>query len=137
IASTFIGSVNNVFGNLILEIGVLVAFYYGITGISCAWAFRKVLFTSPSLFFLAGLLPFIGGVFLFWIGYEVVIPAGTSFSDDIGTAAPVLVTFGVGIPLTIIAALVNKNGFFKEKTVSYIKQNGRLMAALAGGGTME
>jgi amino acid transporter len=137
IASTFIGSVNDVFGKLILEIGVLVAFYYGITGISCAWAFRKVLFTSVSLFFLAGLLPFVGGVFLFWIGYEVVFPSGTSFSDAISAALPVLVAFGLGIPLTIVAALVNKNGFFREKTVSYIKQNGRLMAAMAGGATME
>jgi amino acid transporter len=137
IASTFIGSVNNVFGNLILEIGVLVAFYYGITGIACAWAFRKVLLSSASLFLLAGLLPFIGGIFLFWVGYEVVFPAGTSFSDAISTAAPVLITFALGIPLTIIAAIVNKNGFFHEKTVSYIKQNGRLMAQLAGGPTME
>jgi len=137
IASTFIGSVNDVFGKLILEIGVLVAFYYGITGISCAWAFRKVLFTSVSLFFLAGLLPLFGGVFLFWIGYEVIFPAGTSFSDAVSAGLPVLIAFGLGIPLTIIAALVNKSGFFKEKTVSYIKQNGRLVAALAGGGSME
>ena len=91
IASTFIGSVNDIFGKLILEIGVLVAFYYGITGISCAWAFRKVLLTSVSLFFLAGLLPLIGGVFLFWIGYEVVFPAGTSFSDAVSAGLPVLV----------------------------------------------
>jgi amino acid transporter len=137
VASTFIGSVNNVFGNLILEIGVLVAFYYGITGIACAWAFRKVLTSSVSLFFLAGLLPFLGGIFLFWIGYEVVFPAGTSFSDDIGTAAPVLITFALGIPLTIVAALVNKNGFFHEKTVSYVRKNGQLMAYIPGAGTME
>ena len=137
IASTFIGSVNDIFGKLILEIGVLVAFYYGITGISCAWAFRKVLLTSVSLFFLAGLLPLIGGVFLFWIGYEVVFPAGTSFSDAVSAGLPVLVCFGLGIPLTIIAALVNKNGFFKEKTVSYIRRNGQLVAAMAGGGSME
>jgi amino acid transporter len=137
VASTFIGSVNNVFGNLILEIGVLVAFYYGITGIACAWAFRKVLTSSVSLFFLAGLLPFLGGIFLFWIGYEVVFPSGTSFSDDIGTAAPVLITFALGIPLTFVAAMVNKNGFFHTKTVSYVRKNGQLMAYIPGAGTME
>jgi amino acid transporter len=137
IASTFIGSVNNVFGNLILEIGVLVAFYYGITGISCAWAFRKVLFTSPSLFFLAGLLPFAGGLFLFWIGYQVVFPSGVAFGDAISAAAPVLVAFGLGIPLTILAAVLNRTGFFREKTVSYVKKNGQLMAYIAGTGTME
>jgi hypothetical protein len=116
---------------------VLVAFYYGITGIACAWAFRKVLLTKVSLFFLAGLLPFIGGIFLFWIGYEVVFPAGTAFSDDISTAAPVLITFALGIPLTIVAAVINKNGFFRTKTVSYVQKNGQLMAYIRGSGTME
>jgi amino acid transporter len=137
IASTFIGAVNDQFSNLILEIGVLVAFYYGITGISCAWAFRKVLFSSVQLFFLAGLFPLIGGIFLFWIGYNVVFPSGYDFSTDITTAAPVLITFALGIPLTIVAAVLNKNGFFHEKTVSYVRRNGQLVAALSGGGSME
>ena len=109
---------------------MLVAFYYGITGISCAWAFRKVLFTSVSLFLLAGLLPFIGGIFLFWVGYQVIAP-------DVSAAVPILIAVGLGIPLTIVAAMLNKNGFFREKTVSYVKQNGRLMAYVAGGRTME
>ena len=39
-------SVSSVFANLILDIGVLVAVYYGVTGIACAWAFRKVLTTG-------------------------------------------------------------------------------------------
>jgi amino acid transporter len=137
IASTFIGTVKSQFGNLILEIGVLVAFYYGITGIACAWAFRKVLLSSVRLFFLAGLLPFLGGLFLFWIGIQVVFPNYVINSTTLTTAAPVLITFAVGIPLTIVAAIVNKSGFFREKTVSYVSQNGRLMAAVAGGGTME
>jgi amino acid transporter len=130
ICFTFIGSVNSVFQNLILDIGVLVAFYYGVTGIACAWAFRKVLFTSVKLFFFAGILPLLGGIFLFWIGYEVI-------SSDVTAALPILIAVGAGIPLTIIAALVNKNGFFREKTVSYVMRNGNLMAATAGGGTME
>ena len=137
IASTFISVINNQFGNLILEIGVLVAFYYGITGIACAWAFRKVLLTSPTLFLFAGLLPFLGGLFLFWIGVWVCFPHFEFTAANAQAAAPVLITFALGIPLTIVAALLNKNGFFHEKTVSYVKQNGRLMAATAGGGTME
>jgi amino acid transporter len=137
IASTFIGSVNAQFGNLILEIGVLVAFYYGITGVACAWAFRKVLLTSPKLFFLAGLFPFIGGLFLFWVGVQVVFPNYEVDSGTITTAAPVLITFALGIPLTIVAAVLNKNGFFRQKTISYVSRNGNLVAAVAGGGTME
>jgi len=130
IASTFIGPINNTFGQLVLQIGVLVAFYYGITGIACAWAFRKALFSSLSLFLLAGLLPLVGGLFLFWIGYQVV-------AGDVSDSIPILVAFIAGIPLTILAAILNKNGFFREKTVSYVKRNGRLVAVAAGGGTME
>ena len=32
------------FSNLISDIGVLIAFYYGVTGVTCAWAYRKVAF---------------------------------------------------------------------------------------------
>ncbi|MGO9853916.1 MAG: hypothetical protein ACLPYY_02575 [Acidimicrobiales bacterium] len=39
---TVSSGVNNGYGNLINDIGVLVAFYYGATGLACAWAFRKV-----------------------------------------------------------------------------------------------
>jgi amino acid transporter len=137
IASTFIGSVNAQFGNLILEIGVLVCFYYGITGISCAWAFRKVLFTSPTLFLFAGLFPLIGGLFLFWIGVWVVFPHFEFTLANAETGLPVLITFALGIPLVIVAAVMNKSGFFREKTVSYVKHNGKLVAATAGGGSME
>jgi len=130
IACTFIPAVNSNFQNLIADIGVLVAFYYGITGLACAWAFRKVLLSSVTHFLLAGILPLIGGIFLFWIGYQVII-------SDVGAAVPILIALGVGIPLTAVAALVNKNGFFREKTVSYVKRDGRLVAQTAGGGTME
>jgi amino acid transporter len=130
IISTFWGPIGTTFGQLVLQIGVLVAFYYGITGIACAWAFRKVLFTSPSLFLLAGLLPLGGGIFLFWIGYQVI-------ASDPGDSLPIGITFILGIPLTAIAALLTKTDFFHEKTVSYVRRNGQLVAALAGGGDME
>jgi len=39
-----VSSINTVFANLISNIGVLIAFYYGVTGVTCAWAYRKVAF---------------------------------------------------------------------------------------------
>ena len=130
IISTFWGPIGTTFSQLVLQIGVLVAFYYGITGIACAWAFRKVLFTSPSLFLLAGLLPLAGGIFLFWIGYQVI-------ASDPGDSLPIGITFILGIPLTAVAAILTKTDFFHEKTVSYVRRNGQLVAALVGGGNME
>ncbi|MDA8025451.1 MAG: APC family permease [Actinomycetota bacterium] len=111
--TTFSSSVNSVFANMVADIGVLVAFYYGITGIGSAWAFRKVLTRKPSLLFFAGILPFIGGVFLLWIGYQVVSQSGLS------TSLPILITLGAGIPLVLIARYTAKTNFFKTKAVAY------------------
>ncbi|CAG4934986.1 APC family permease [Acidithrix sp. C25] len=111
--TTFSSSVNNVFGNLISQIGILVAFYYGVTGIASAWGHRKVLTQKVSLLIFAGILPFLGGVFLLWIGYQVVVQAGFSAS------LPVLISIGLGIPLVIIARFTSKGEYFKQKAVAY------------------
>jgi amino acid transporter len=119
-----VDSVNNTFGNLILDIGVLVAVYYGVTGLASAWAFRKVLFSSVRLFLFAGLLPLAGGLFLFYIAYKVI-------TDDVGSAVPILVCLGAGLPLLLLAAVTSRSGFFREKTVSYIMVEGKLTASPA------
>jgi amino acid transporter len=106
-------SVNTVFGNLIDNIGVLIAFYYGITGLACAWAFRKVAFKKASFFLTAVFLPLVGGLFLLWVGYQVIKQAGW------GPSAPVLITFGLGVPLVIVARVFTKGDFFKTKPVAY------------------
>ena len=51
--------------DLILSIGLLIAFYYGVTGFASAWFFRGELFRSAGAFFMKGLFPFLGGVILF------------------------------------------------------------------------
>jgi amino acid transporter len=111
--TTFSSSANTVFGKLITDIGILVAFYYGVTGLSCAWAFRKVLTRSVGIFLLAGLFPAVGGAVLLWVGYEVIVTGGTS------VAVPTLVVMAAGIPLVIVARLINKTGYFQQKTVAY------------------
>jgi amino acid transporter len=121
-------TVNTVFGRLILNIGVLVAVYYGVTGLASTWAFRKVLFSSARLFVFAGILPLIGGLFLLAIGGYVTYQ---SWITDVATALPILVTIGVGLPLLLLAVVTNRSGFFREKTVSYIIVEGRLTASPA------
>ena len=46
-------------------IGILIAFYYGLTGFACAWYYRRDLTNSARDFFLKGLIPLLGGVMLF------------------------------------------------------------------------
>ena len=119
-------SVNTVFGNLILDIGVLVAVYYGVTGLASAWAFRRVALSSVRMLVFAAILPLVGGIFLFAIAGYVVYQ---SWISDITVALPVLVTMGLGIPLLVIAVVTNRSGFFREKTISYDLRDGTLVAA--------
>lgn len=111
--TTFSSSANSVFGKLITDIGILVAFYYGVTGIASAWAYRKVLLKSPNLLFFAGILPLVGGLVLLWVGYEVVVTGGVNI------AVPTLVLMATGIPLVIVARVMNKTGYFQQKTIAY------------------
>ncbi len=111
----------NVFSNLILDIGVLVALYYGITGVASAWAFRKVLTTNIRLFLFAGVLPLCSGLFLFYIAYYVI-------QQDFDSSKPILFTLALGLPLLAWAALTSRSGFFREKTVSYVLRDGQLTA---------
>lgn len=112
--TTFSSSINDTFTAMISNIGVLVAFYYGVTGLACAWAFRKSLTKPPQMILLAGILPAFAGLFLLWIGYEVVAQAGLSAS------LPVLVTLLIGIPLVVAAKVMSKSGFFDQPTVTYV-----------------
>ena len=128
-----------IFSSLILDIGVLVALYYGITGIACSWAFRKVLLTSVTRFVFAGVLPFLGGIFLLFIAYVVVAPNSLPYGQSLSWAAslPILVTVGIGVPLLLLAMASNHSGFFREKTVSYVLIKGQLMASVDGARPVE
>lgn len=71
-------AINAGYGNLIDDIGVLVAVYYGATGLGCAWAYRRVVFQSARFFVSGVLLPLLAGAFCFWVGYEVFTSRGGS-----------------------------------------------------------
>ncbi|MGO9343494.1 MAG: hypothetical protein ACLP6E_13405 [Acidimicrobiales bacterium] len=98
-------TINSQYGNLIDNIGVLVSFYYGATGLACAWSYRKVMFEKQLFFFTGVLLPFVAGLFCFWVGYEVVRQSCLSASG------PVLIALALGVPLMVVAR-VRSNGVF-------------------------
>ncbi len=58
-------------GNLIPDavsaIGVMIAFYYGLTGFACAWYYRKDLTSSARNLWMQGILPVVGGLMLYFI----------------------------------------------------------------------
>ncbi|WP_198950556.1 APC family permease [Kineosporia sp. A_224] len=56
---------SNLLGALIGSVGLMIAFYYGLTGFACVWFYRKTLTKTPRDLFMRGVLPFLGGTMLF------------------------------------------------------------------------
>jgi hypothetical protein len=50
--------------SLISAIGVMVCFYYGMTGLACAYYYRKVLRSNRQTFWLKGVWPVSSAIFL-------------------------------------------------------------------------
>ena len=58
----------NVIPDSVTAIGVWIAFYYGLTGWTCLWYYRKSLTASTRDLFMKGILPGLGGLILFLAG---------------------------------------------------------------------
>jgi len=54
----------NVLADSIAAVGLMIAFYYGITGFAAVWFYRHHLFDSLRDFLMKGLWPFLGGTML-------------------------------------------------------------------------
>ncbi len=108
-------------------LGVMIAFYYGLTGFSCVWYYRRNLTSSVKNFFVQGLLPLLGGLILWavmcWSFWYYWNPAnstthlhvlgrsiGGTFTLDVGGLA-----LGVILMLTMNAV---RPAFFRGETLS-------------------
>jgi amino acid transporter len=61
----------NVLGDTISSLGLLIAFYYGLTGLACVWWFRHDLGKGARHLLLKGILPGLGAailIFFFFYG---------------------------------------------------------------------
>jgi amino acid transporter len=56
----------NVLGDTISSLGLMIAFYYGLTGLACVWWFRRDLGKGIRHLILKGILPGLGAVILFF-----------------------------------------------------------------------
>jgi len=88
---------DNVLQDSILAVGILIAFYYGMTGFACAWEFRHDLHTGRDVL-MRLVLPLLGGLLLLGVfieaciqyadpayGYTVFFGVGGVFVIGIGT----------------------------------------------------
>jgi amino acid transporter len=108
IGSNYVGSIGTILTDAISAIGIQIAVYYGLAGLTVVVAFRKILLRSVKNAILIGLLPLVGAVFMFWI-------LGESIPSD----GPVVVWVGFGglaiglIPLIAYWALGSP--YFKQR----------------------
>jgi amino acid transporter len=56
----------SVIADAVTALGMMIAFYYGLTGFACAWYYRHNLTSSPRNMWMQGILPALGGVMLFF-----------------------------------------------------------------------
>ena len=58
----------NVIADAVTSIGLYIALYYGLTAFTCVWYYRKTLTKTPRDLLMQGILPFLGGVIMYFAG---------------------------------------------------------------------
>jgi hypothetical protein len=86
----------NILFDSLLALGLMIAFYYGLTGLACAVYYRRELTKSASNFVFMGLLPLIGAVSLGYALVKSCIDLSDPANSESGDS-----WFGLGPPLVI------------------------------------
>jgi len=86
----------NVYWDALTALGLLIAFYYGLTGFANAIYYRHQLLRSAKNFAFMGVLPVAGGVVLAWAFIRSAIDMADPANSNTGAA-----WFGVSVPLAI------------------------------------
>lgn len=112
---------NDVLLASITAVGLMIAFYYGLTGYVCVIYYRKYIFRSAKNFFFVGVAPLLGALILTYIFFQAAYDYGwgnqaSQFADVFGVGLPTVVGVGlllIGIPLMILW-WIKAPGFFQR-----------------------
>ncbi|MBK6886462.1 MAG: APC family permease [Tetrasphaera sp.] len=104
-------------------LSIVVAFYYGLTGLACALYWRRELRRSVKAFVLVGLAPVVGAIVLFVLLVAAVLeysdPAASYTEADIlGVGAPLAMAvfiFVVGLVLMVVSRLTFAQRYFARR----------------------
>jgi len=89
LASNYVGSVGTILSDAINAIGLQIAVYYGLAGLSVVVLYRKLLFTKVSYFIFAGLWPLAGAIFM-GVMFEQALPGLNATTKIVGIGAILL-----------------------------------------------
>ena len=112
----------NILFDSIAALGLMIAFYYGLTGFACTIYYRRLVLKSVKSFFLIGVGPTLGGLILaavfFKSCYDLSKPENSESGDSWFGLGPPLV-IGIGFLLMgVVLMLVWRSGnpqFFRRK----------------------
>jgi amino acid transporter len=62
----YLGTSGSIIADAVTALGMMIAFYYGLTGFACAWYYRKNLGSSARNLWMQGILPTLGGLILYF-----------------------------------------------------------------------
>ena len=113
----------NILFDSIAALGLLIAFYYGLTGFACTVYYRRELTRSVKTFVLAGVAPFIGGAVLTYLFIKSCIDLSDpknseSGSSWIGLGPPLVIGIGfliLGVVLMLIWWVSGHGAFFRRR----------------------
>lgn len=99
----------NILADTIEAVGLMIAFYYGLTGFACVWFYRKTMWSSPRDIVMQGLFPFLGGSILLvafvWAAKLYAAPDWGAGGTHIGSVGGVFL-LGIGSLLVGVVAMV-------------------------------
>lgn len=107
-------SIGTVMTSLISSIGVMVSLYYGMTGLACAWYYRKMLKRDWQTLVMKGIWPAASAVFLLGLGVMQIPTLGWDVS---------LYTLGaiaVGLLPMIYFRLAYRSHFYTQPIEQYL-----------------
>jgi amino acid transporter len=119
----------NLLSALIGSVGLMIAFYYGLTGFACVWFYRKDLTRNMRDFMMRGVVPLMGGVILLVVfAYGLIQYAKADWLTDedgnnvtiFGFGAVAVVGIGalvLGVILMVVWRLASPD-FFQGRTLS-------------------
>ncbi|WP_035127970.1 APC family permease [Conexibacter woesei] len=90
----------NLIADAFTSLSMTIAFYYGITGVACAWFYRRYLTASVKNFIYLAFLPLLGAVILAAVFLKATVEYA---AKDGGYAKPFL---GIGSPVAITIAMI-------------------------------
>jgi hypothetical protein len=107
----------------ISALGLMIAFYYGLTGYACVISYRRQLFDSVKTFVLVGLLPLLGALILTAVFIKSCVdlsdPANSASGNSwFGLGPPLIIGVGFllfGVVLMVVWYLSGHQAFFRRR----------------------